>query len=91
MTRRAKARWPDWWTWELLLSDHLERRMEDRGFSEVDLRAMIAHARSLRPSPVEGRFVVECRWKRATWRVVVEPVATNRKLIVVTAWAEEAT
>jgi hypothetical protein len=40
---------------------------------------------------IAWRFVVECQWKRAAWRVVVEPVERSRKLIVVTAWAEDAT
>lgn len=32
---------PDWWNFELELSPHVEERMIDRGFSEVDLRLMI--------------------------------------------------
>ena len=91
MTRRRRRRWPDWWAWELLLSDHVGRRMEHRGFSEVDLRAMMAQAKSVRPSHVEGRFVVECPWNGGTWHVVVEPRGASLKLIVVTAWAEEPT
>lgn len=38
------ARWPDWWEWEVELTPHLERRMEDRSFSEVDLRGMLERA-----------------------------------------------
>lgn len=35
----ARARpWPDWWEWEIDLTPHLLKRMEDRDFSEVDLR-----------------------------------------------------
>jgi hypothetical protein len=34
--------WPDWWEWELELTPHLEKRMEDREFTEVDLRAIIS-------------------------------------------------
>jgi len=89
MTRRRKIPWPDWWAWDLVLSDHLERRMEEREFSEVDVRGMIANGRSFRPSSAEGRFIVECRWKRRTWSVVVEPGHSGRKLIVVTTWMEE--
>ena len=36
--------WPDWWEWELELTPHLEKRMEDREFTEVDLRAMLERA-----------------------------------------------
>ena len=31
---------PDWWDWEVELTAHIEKRMEDRDFTEVDLRAM---------------------------------------------------
>lgn len=91
MTRRKKQRWPEWWAWELLLSDHVGRRMETRGFSEIDLRAMMEQAKSVRPSHVEGRFIATCRWKQRSWHVVVEPQRESLKLIVVTAWAEDST
>ena len=35
--------------------------MEERGFSEVELREMIEHAGAWRPSPAEGRFVLAYR------------------------------
>lgn len=38
--------WPEWWSWELEPTPHLLKRMEDRGFTEVDLRAMLQTARS---------------------------------------------
>jgi hypothetical protein len=66
--------WPDWWEWEIELTPHLERRMEDRDFSEVDLRAMLQKACVYRPDVVEGRFVVETEHKRALWEVIVEPM-----------------
>jgi len=37
---------PDWWEWELELT-HLEKRMEDREFAEVDLRAMLEQAEAI--------------------------------------------
>ncbi len=36
--------WPEWWDWELELSPHLLKRMEDRQFNEVDLRTMLHRA-----------------------------------------------
>ena len=36
--------WPDWWAWELELSSHVEKRMGDRDFSEVELRDMLERA-----------------------------------------------
>ena len=50
---------PSWWDWELELSVHVEQRMLERGITEVDLRAMLEHARELAPSHVAGRFVAE--------------------------------
>jgi hypothetical protein len=42
-TRRARGHrmpWPDWWDWALERTPHLEKRMDDRACTEVDLRAM---------------------------------------------------
>ena len=35
---------PAWWNWELELTLHVLKRMEDRDFNEVDLRMMLEHA-----------------------------------------------
>lgn len=32
---------PEWWAWELEITPHAEKRMEDREFSEIDLRGML--------------------------------------------------
>ena len=42
--------WPKWWDWELELSPHLEKRMEDREFSQLPP----AEAGSLRGDPVNS-------------------------------------
>jgi hypothetical protein len=39
---------PDWWSFELELSPHVEERMIDRGFTEVDPRLMIETAETIR-------------------------------------------
>jgi hypothetical protein len=57
--------WPAWWSWELELSSHLMKRMEDRRFNEVELRTMLHQAGSYRPDIVAGRWVIACRHKRA--------------------------
>jgi hypothetical protein len=36
--------WPEWWEWELEITAYLEKRMLDREFSELDLRAMLEKA-----------------------------------------------
>lgn len=56
--------WPEWWAWELELSSHVEKRMEDRDFSEVALRSMLEHARGYRKDIVDGRYVIETRHRR---------------------------
>jgi hypothetical protein len=78
--------WHDWWECEIELTPHLEKRMEDRDFSEIDLRAMLEHARTCRPDAVEGRFVVETEHKRSPWEVIVEPDEMDHLLVVVTAY-----
>jgi hypothetical protein len=81
--------WPDWWDWELELTPHVEKRMEDRGFSEVDLRRMLEHARGLRPDVVDGRHVVETSHAGQAWEVIVEPDELDQLLVVVTAYRVE--
>jgi len=60
--------------------------MEDRDFSEVDLRAMLEHAHGHRADVVEGRFVIETKHKHGPWEVVVEPDEMDHLLVVVTAY-----
>lgn len=50
--------WPEWWKWELGFTAYLEARMEERGFSEVELRAMLDDARELVPAQRPGRWTV---------------------------------
>lgn len=81
---------PSWWAWELELTPHLEKRMEDRDFTEVDLRAMFERASSVRPETVDGRFVVETVHRGAVWHVVVEPDQELQCIVVITAYRAEA-
>ncbi|HOU93911.1 MAG TPA: hypothetical protein PLU22_22830 [Polyangiaceae bacterium] len=50
--------WPPWWEWDMELTPHVEKRMDDRGFSELDLREMLDRATGLRPGVVGGLVVV---------------------------------
>jgi hypothetical protein len=84
------ARWPEWWTWELELTPHVEKRMEDRSFSETDLRLMLERALGHRPDHVEGRHVIETRHGGRPWLVIVEPHEQGGLLVVVT-WYPEGT
>lgn len=80
------AAWPDWWDWELDLSPHLLKRMDDRRFSEIDLRRMMERAYGRREDAVEGRWVIETRHRGRTWEVIVEPDEDRQLLVVVTAY-----
>jgi hypothetical protein len=85
---KSQAGWPEWWKWELDCSNpHLLKRMQDRSFSEIDLRDMLERATNIRPDSTPGRWVVETTHLARDWEVIVEPDATMRLLIVVTAFA----
>ena len=80
----AEQGWPDWWDWELYLTPHFLKRMEDRDFNELDPRRMLDLARTLRAAVVEGRWVIEARHQRRVWEVIVEPDELEQCLVVVT-------
>ncbi len=61
--------------------------MEDRRFTEVDLRAMFENAVRVRPDAVTGRWVVETRFRSKRWEIIVEPDHQARVLVVITAYA----
>ena len=60
--------------------------MEDRSFSEVELRQMLEDARAYREDVVDGRWIVETRWRDQSWEVIVEPDDKEKLLVVVTAY-----
>ena len=78
--------WPRWWQWELELSPHLLKRMEDRRFSEVDLRSMLEKATDIRPDVVLNRWAVATRFRRKPWEVIVEPDEHAKLVVVITAY-----
>ncbi len=77
---------PDWWHWELTFSGHAELRMEQRGVTEVEVRAMLEGATGFEPSVVEGRFMIHARHAQRPWIVIVEPDAGVNLLVVVTVY-----
>ena len=79
--------WPDWWDWDLDLSSHLLRRMEDRCLSEIDLRSMMQSASQLRASHEPGRWVVDVIRDSESWEIVLEPDEHDQVIVVVTAYA----
>jgi hypothetical protein len=60
--------------------------MEDRGFSQVELRRMLEHAAGLRQDIVEGRFAIEAWHAGRPWEIIVEPDELRRLLVVITAY-----
>ncbi len=90
MARRRKRVWPDWWEWELDLTDHLFESMERREFTEVELRRMMKDATGYRPDrDVDTRWVIETRFRGTDWAVIVEPEADRKLLDVITAYQED--
>jgi hypothetical protein len=60
--------------------------MEQRGVTEVEVRAMLEKAAAFDPSVVEGRFMVHARHLEKPWTVIVEPDPEAKLLVVVTVF-----
>jgi len=60
--------------------------MEQRGVTEVDVRAMLERAIAFEPSVVEGRFMIQSAKSNRPWIVIVEPDNDASLLVVVTAY-----
>jgi len=84
----APLEWPNWWNWEVEFTSHLIKRMLDRQFNEVDLRTMLADASGYAQMP-DGRSIVFTQREGHPWEVVVEPDATDRVLLVITAYPKD--
>jgi hypothetical protein len=77
---------PEWWNWTLSFTSHAELRMEQRGVTEVEVRAMLERATGFEASVVEGRFMIQTRRGEGPWIVIVEPDADASLLVVVTVY-----
>jgi hypothetical protein len=60
--------------------------MEQRGVTEVDVRAMLGRATAFDPSVAEGRFMIHVKKNDRPWIVIVEPDGDASLLVVVTAY-----
>ena len=60
--------------------------MEERGLTDVELRAMLHEADAFRLDVVPGRVVIDCRSGEQAWEVIVEPDLNERLLVVITAY-----
>ena len=63
--------------------------MEERDFTELEVRRMLDAASSMRPTRAPGRFVVSSRRRGTPWFVVLEPDFADRLVYVVTAFPED--
>jgi hypothetical protein len=70
----------------LELSPHLLKRMDDRRFTEIDLRRMLERASSYREDVVDDRWVIGTKHRGKAWETIVEPDFERRLLVVVTAY-----
>lgn len=80
---------PEWWDWELALTPYAERRVEERGLSELELRAMLERARKYRRGPVPGRWTIMVIHRRQPWKVIVEPDEAMQRGVVITVYPVE--
>ena len=63
--------------------------MEERRFSEIELRTMLDDASKLVPARRPGRWLIHTRHEGHPWLVVVEPDLDDKILMVVTAYPAE--
>jgi hypothetical protein len=63
--------------------------MEDRDFSELDLRSMLERAKGYHADVVEDRWVIETSLASRQWEVIVEPDDNAHLLVIVTAYPIE--
>ena len=60
--------------------------MEQRGVTEVDVRAMLERATRYERSVVTGRFMIHAVHMDRPWIVIVEPDIDATLLVVVTSY-----
>jgi hypothetical protein len=70
----------------LSFTAHAELRMEQRGVTEIDVRAMLERATGHEPSVVEGRFIIHVVHRQRPWMVIVEPDIDAKVLVLVTLY-----
>ena len=72
--------------WDLSFTGHAELRMDQRGVTEVEVRAMLERATGFEASVADGRFMIQTRRGQSPWVVIVEPDAEAKLLVVVTVY-----
>ena len=64
----------------------MEKRLAKRRFTEIELRRMMEYATGIRRDHIDGRWVIETRFRQERWEVVVEPIREKDMLEIVTAY-----
>jgi hypothetical protein len=80
---------PEWWFWDIEISSHVEKRMVQRSFTEIDLRSMLFFAQDHKEDIEEGRFKILSELNHVPWEIIVEPDHFEKLLVIVTAYPLE--
>jgi len=64
----------------------MQKRFPKRDFTEIELRRMMERAMNFREDRYEGRWIIDTRFRQRAWEVIVEPLADEMKLEVITAY-----
>jgi hypothetical protein len=78
---------PEWWEWELEISSHCLKRMQDRGFTEADLRAMLEDATDIHEQAHET-LIIKTVHENRPWEVIVVPDYQKQLIVVVSAYPD---
>jgi hypothetical protein len=81
----ALMAWPVWWEWEIEISSHCVKRMQERGFNEAELRAMIDDASGI-SEQAHGTYLLDTCYEGRKWEVIVSVDDARQTVIVVTAY-----
>ena len=81
--------WPEWWKWEIEITPHIEKRMVQRGFNEIDLRTMLHNYTGYNKGREPGRYIILSKMGKLNWEIIVEPDYVQKLLVIVTAYPLE--
>jgi gluconate kinase len=81
--------WPEWWFWDVEITPHIEKRMLQRDFNEIELRQMLHSAKYFEKDIVDGRFKILTDFKKNEWEIIVDPDYEENLLVIITAYSTE--
>jgi hypothetical protein len=81
---------PHWWEWELEFTPHIEKRMVQRNFTEIDIRTMLENAIQIKQDHNQhGRWIIVSKLDKVMWEIIVEPDIEEQLIILITAFPIE--